>query len=150
MVESISAVLKVSTYQHLFDIAKELSTCAQDLGIVKAKIDNIINAEDIAVYGLQQLRNTADSLFNNLEGVNAIKLVAKAYISIAYFAQNTENNLTEAFIASVLRSMKLGSLEGVQLFPCILNVDDLGTVYKELFVSEVRNANNVWKTILIF
>lgn len=143
-VESIDTELNISACQHLYDITNELSKCLQDLDSVKAKIPGITSMEDVAMYGLQKLRNTADILFNNLEGVNAIKLLAKAYITIAYFAQNTENHLTEAFIASVLRSMKLGSLEGVQLFPCILNIDDLGTVYRELFVSEVRNTKKIY------
>lgn len=130
---SIESELKILTYQHLYDITKQLAHSQLDFETLKAKICdfNITKKEDVALYGLQQLKNTADSLYKNVE---QCKLVAEAYINIAYFSQKTQ---TDLFIVSTLRSMKLGSLKGVQLFPCILNIENLGTTYHELFVIEV-------------
>lgn len=38
----------------------------------------------------------------------------------------------------VLRAMKLGSAEAIQLFPVLLQQQHLGTVYKNVFKQEVR------------
>lgn len=121
----------------MFNITKQLANSPLDLNAIETKTGgfNLRNEQDVALYGLQQLKNTADALCTNLE---TTKLIAKAYVDIAYFAHKTATDLTDTFIISIVRSMKLGSLEGIQLFPCILNTENLGTTYKELFVSEVR------------
>lgn len=134
--------LKILTYQHLFNITQQLAISSSDLNALRAKTAdfNLLRTQDIALYGLQQLKQKADAL---CEDRDAVKLVAKAYVDIAYFAHKTDTDLTDTFIMAILRSMKLGSLEGVQLFPCILNTENLGTRYKDLFVSEVRDDNKV-------
>lgn len=136
LANSADAKLKVLTYQHLFNITKQLAQSELDLNVLRAKTFgfNLTNQEDVALYGLQKLKNTMDALRGNSE---VTKIVAKAYVDIAYFAHKREADLKDSFIMSVLRSMKLGSLEGVQLFPCILNIESLETTYKELFVTEV-------------
>lgn len=92
----------------------------------------------VALYGAQQLKTTADAAYTTtFEQAVVTRLVAKAYVDIAYFAQKTATDLKEVLISSVLRSMKLGSLEGVQIFPCILNINGLETMYRGLFISEV-------------
>lgn len=128
--------LKILTYQHLFNITKQLANSSPDMDALKARIVdyNLMSVQDVSLYGLQQLQKTADAYC----GTQAVtKLIAEAYVDIAYFVHTSNKHLADTFIISILRSMKLGSLQGIQLFPCILNTEDLGTTYKELFVSEV-------------
>lgn len=139
--ETVEAELKIATYQHLFNITKELATSTQDLEVINARIStsHLENAEQIPLYGLQQLKDIADVLFENLEQCRA---VAKSYVDIAYYVQQSDQsgNLKEIFIVSILRSMKLGSLDGVQLFPCILKLEDIATTYKDVFTFEVMQT----------
>lgn len=136
MANSSDAKLKALTYQHLFNITKQLAHSEVDFNVLKAKTVgfNLTNQEDVALYGLQKLMNTMHALRGNSE---VTKIVAKAYVDIAYFTHKREADLKDSFIMTVLRSMKLGSLEGVQLFPCILNIESLETTYRELFITEV-------------
>lgn len=89
---------------------------------------------------MAKLRNTADIFYSNLEQIDHKQMIckhlAKAYVEIAYFAHQNKG-LDDAFLISVLRSMKMGSMKGAQLFPCILNVPNLGTTLKTLFLNEV-------------
>lgn len=136
LANSTEAELKVLTYQHLFNITKQLAHSPVDLDTLRTRtLDfDLTKEQDVALYGLQQLKITIDALCGNSE---VTKMVAKAYVDIAYFAYKSEEDLTDYFIMSILRSMKLGLLEGVQLFPCILNAEKLATTYRELFVTEV-------------
>lgn len=102
----------------------------------------INNSADLQFYGVEKLHNFLDECLGQLnesqDTYGSLKEnIIKAYIKLAYFAQKWGESTEELCICSVLRAMKLGSEEGIQLFPCILDMKNLGTIHKELFISEV-------------
>lgn len=97
---------------------------------------------DIQKYGVQKLTSAVERCLNPLKQSPNTHLtmkenVIKAYLKMAYFAQKNGESFNYLFICSVLWTMKFGSLEGMQLFPCILSMDNLGTTHKDVFTSGV-------------
>ncbi|KAK4881292.1 hypothetical protein RN001_004611 [Aquatica leii] len=56
----------------------------------------------------------------NTENLKIYSHMSEAYVKLAYCTQY-KDNMDETFIVCVLRAMMLGSSEGKQLFPCLLN-----------------------------
>lgn len=108
----------------------------------------INSPEDIGMYGYNNLKNCV-KIFNEemdcdkFDNGYTIAEIAKAYVKLAHFIRSkNDENLQGEFITFVLRAMKMNSLEGIQLFPCVLMQIKLGNEYKKIFIHEVTYMNN--------
>ncbi|KAF5300806.1 hypothetical protein FQR65_LT09109 [Abscondita terminalis] len=86
----------------------------------------LTGVDQVFEYGITDLKdslvfcqNQIDMMMNNYD-LEIYSHMAEAYVKLAYCVQEIEN-MDESFTMYVLRAMKLGSNEGKQLFPCLLN-----------------------------
>lgn len=106
----------------------------------------ITKSEDIGLNSYKKIKtymeNISESMVDdNFENIEYYKQLGKAYVKLAHFlrTKNMENVQGE-FITFVLRSMKMNSVEGRQLFPCVLMQSKLGTECKAIFMEEVSKT----------
>lgn len=97
---------------------------------------------DIAVYAYNNLKRSVKSFDENIDcehqNMENHKEFAKTYVKLAHFIRDkNEENHQSDFIIFVLRAMKMDSLEGRQLFPCVLMQSMLGSNCKNIFIEEV-------------
>lgn len=152
MLNSNDITLSLQGYINLYDITNEISKVLashnnlfiKHKSALEQNVSNfpINNSVDLRLYGVEKLCNVVEACLRPLNESQDVytslkENVIKAYIKMAYFAQKSGTNSEELCICSVLRAMKLGSMEGIQLFPYVLNMQNLGTIHKEFFMSEV-------------
>lgn len=144
--------IKLQAADHVFDVANDIyKTCSETPNLFlqyqneiqrKMPETNISDSESVTHFAMdkfhQATRECYEYLNQNPEDKTLKNCVADAYMKLAHFAIENEGKLPEVLIVSVLRSMKLGSLDGIQLFPYILHTCDVGYAYKELFLREVN------------
>lgn len=115
----------------------------------ETKISNMVqnpikSCDDITFFAYNQLKKyilsqNEDMDSDNKDYVSKLQGISDAYVKLAYFIRNkNDDNLQGEFITFVLRSMKMDSMEGVQLFPCVLMQNKLGNECRQIFIEEVR------------
>lgn len=150
---SVGLDLKLSTFAHIFDIANEISnTCSASTSLLISNInelqslmpgEQISGADSIRMFGLDKFSSSANACYDHImlpqssETLHLQKNTAKAYAKLSYFLIENKEGHERDLIVCVLRAMKLGLAEGIQLFPYILYTCDIGITYNELFLGEV-------------
>lgn len=152
VLKSCDITLSLQGYIHLYDItsaiSKVLTSNKNLLAKYKPTLEEKVShsatgdAVNLRLYGMEKLRHVVEECLSRTNDLRATytslqENVIKAYIKMAYFAQKGGASFEELCICSILRAMKLGSVDGIQLFPCVLSMQNLGTVHKELFILEV-------------
>ncbi|KAK5649276.1 hypothetical protein RI129_000305 [Pyrocoelia pectoralis] len=128
----------VKRNQHIYDITQQIYGLTHtNRALFNSKQDELsvlmgntvlTSSEKVWQFGMETLQNSLDYCESEIKKMmdnNDLKVythMANAYLKLAYCTQNKEE-CAEAFITSTLRAMKLGSTEGKQLFPCLLNKD---------------------------
>lgn len=142
--------LYLSTNLHVYDVAQDLSRVLlnneksiDDLDLQKqvnaiTKMPPPYSSNSIGNYGfntLQEALINAKDVVDNKDD-NNLKSIADGHYKLACFVSSYSNR-NKDLIIHVLNAMFYGSSEARYMFPCLLEIADLGTVYKETFLTEV-------------
>lgn len=145
--------------EHVYQITQKVhQVISQDdslfNNLIKQQVQKLIgdeplnNTGTIWYFGAKSLQEAIDHCENeiqlvmNKDNLRVYEHLASAYVKLAYYAQDKGEEFDKDFIVSVLRAMKLGSVEGKQLFPCLLN-KDIGNKFKDVFLQEVSVFNYI-------
>lgn len=151
----------LQTFENLEQITNILNTNPNLLINNKTAIGkivpNITSPDSIVIHGAEKLKSAIgiceqyfkDAMaIDNVKSIKEHKLIAKAYILLAYFSKDKS---FQDFLLSVLRAMKFNSTEARQLFPCILMQHDWTDVNKHSFVAEVDFLSiGIYIVLLVF
>lgn len=156
--------LMLSIGNHFFDITSDIMQLnskvfskidSNDMGIFqKAFIMDEFNLEDIQILGANNLKNCVDYCRNELNNLmadnqtNITKYLSKSLYRLALYAKgqiekDNDKSHNKMFVDYTLLSMYYGSAEGRQLFPCILNIENLQE-YEDSFRAEYAKNLPTW------
>ncbi|GJQ83173.1 hypothetical protein Trydic_g18200 [Trypoxylus dichotomus] len=147
--ENLDLYLSINT--HIYDFAQDVSDILLNNeaiinGTLKEQIDAIVDisppytSRKISDYGFNKLRealNDATEIIDDGKSDTSLKTMADAHCKLASFVSSDDSRKRE-LIAHVLSAMFYGSSEARYMFPCLLEVGDLGTTYKETFLNGVE------------
>lgn len=112
----------------------------------KAIIQSLISVEgsypnNLLNYSEDNLKaaiNLGEKYSSQSQNKKLLNGLTKAYLSFVAFAQQQVDELyAEDIVRCVLRAMKIGSKEARQLFPCLLELENLETSLLKIFQEEV-------------
>lgn len=146
--KSSDFMLFLSAKRHIFDMTQEIiNLSSDDPSKINANnrrmLEEIVRFErfdlsKIEHYGVKNLLESVkfcEQELPNLMGDHHEEVneaLAGAYVKLANYSKDKSSR---RFICYTLRSMYFGSSEGRQLFPCLLNLNDLAT-YSNIFIEE--------------
>lgn len=93
-------------------------------------------AEIVGDFSFKLLRDALDRVEVEPNDENNLKTVADAHYKLASSISSDAGRKRE-LIVHVLRAMFYGSTEARQFFPCLLDTEDLGSTYRDIFLNEV-------------
>lgn len=143
---------KLEISEHMSNMSRELvHVFLSDQNVLREKqselqtllgINCTINISSLNTFGAEILMQTLNACekeiknFMHTDGLEVSRHMANTYMKLVYYAKSMGEQLDNEFIRYILRAMKLDSLQGRQLFPCLLS-KDIGGVHKDLFIQEV-------------
>ncbi|XP_044756993.1 DNA-dependent protein kinase catalytic subunit-like isoform X2 [Coccinella septempunctata] len=130
--------IHLTVFEILGELSKVLDSSEKIPDNLNEKLERIIGHHVLKSKGFQDYGATR--IYQFLEEYDSeeisVTTMSDAYLKVSYYMIEKQNIDVDILNKMVLRSMKLGLAEARQLFPILLQQENLGTLYKSVFEHE--------------